>query len=89
MLEQAIDNLKASAAGVQRGNKHAETKPTQVESSAAAISSKSQTSSGLPPNFFESAIKHPGNIWLMLFPLWFRFFFSRSFTKSSDKYISY
>lgn len=56
---EAIDNLKASAAGVQRGNKHAETKPTKVESSAAAISSKSQTSSGLPPNFFESAIKHP------------------------------
>ncbi|XP_013584982.1 PREDICTED: zinc finger protein 830 isoform X1 [Brassica oleracea var. oleracea] len=58
---EAIDNLKASAAGVQRGSKPAETKPTKlVESSAAAISSNSQTSSsGLPPNFFESSIKHP------------------------------
>ncbi|XP_013584983.1 PREDICTED: zinc finger protein 830 isoform X2 [Brassica oleracea var. oleracea] len=43
---EAIDNLKASAAGVQRGSKPAETKPTKlVESSAAAISSNSQTSS--------------------------------------------
>ncbi|KAF8047199.1 hypothetical protein N665_3153s0002 [Sinapis alba] len=58
---EAIDNLKASAAGIQRGTKPAETKPTKLESSAAAaISSKSQTSSStLPPNFFEAAIKHP------------------------------
>ncbi|KAJ4892757.1 zinc ion binding [Raphanus sativus] len=55
---EAIDNLKASAAaGTQRGSKPAETKPTKPD-----ISSKSQTSSsgsGLPPNFFESSIKHP------------------------------
>lgn len=61
MLGQAIDNLKASAAaGTQRGSKPAETKPTKPD-----ISSKSQTSSsgsGLPPNFFESSIKHPGKI---------------------------
>ncbi|CAH8309886.1 unnamed protein product [Eruca vesicaria subsp. sativa] len=50
---EAIDNLKASAAGIQRGSsKPAETKPTQLESSTAK-------SSGLPPNFFESDIKHP------------------------------
>lgn len=73
MLEQAIDNLKASAAGVQRSSKPAETKPTKLESSTAK-SSNSQTSSGLPPNFFESTIKHPGKC-VMLFPLWFRFFF--------------
>ncbi|KAJ0237212.1 Coiled-coil domain-containing protein 16 [Hirschfeldia incana] len=58
---EAIDNLKASAAGTQRGSKPAETKPTKLESPAAAISSKSQTSSssGLPPNFFEPTVKHP------------------------------
>ncbi|KAH0881672.1 hypothetical protein HID58_069066 [Brassica napus] len=55
---EAIDNLKASAAGVQRSSKPAETKPTKLESSTAK-SSNSQTSSGLPPNFFESTIKHP------------------------------
>ncbi|CAH8259085.1 unnamed protein product [Arabidopsis lyrata] len=49
---EAIDNLKASAAGVQRGTKPAETRPAKTE--ALAKSSKSQTSSGLPPNFFEN-----------------------------------
>ncbi|CAE5965914.1 unnamed protein product [Arabidopsis arenosa] len=49
---EAIDNLKASAAGVQRGSKPAETRPAKTE--ALAKSSKSQTSSGLPPNFFEN-----------------------------------
>ncbi|KAL0708794.1 hypothetical protein Bca4012_075220 [Brassica carinata] len=41
---EAIDNLKASAAGVQRSSKPAETKPTKLESSTAK-SSNSQTSS--------------------------------------------
>lgn len=60
MLEQAIDNLKASAAGVQRSSKPAETKPTKLESSTAK-SSNSQTSSS-------------GKC-VMLFPLWFSFSF--------------
>ncbi|KAL9290105.1 putative Zinc finger protein [Arabidopsis thaliana] len=49
---EAIDNLKASAAGTQRGSKPVETRPTKTE--VLAKSSKSQTSSGLPPNFFEN-----------------------------------
>lgn len=52
MLLQAIDNLKATAAGTQRGSKPAETQPTNIET--LSKSSKSQTSSGLPPNFFEN-----------------------------------
>lgn len=59
MLGQAIDNLKASAAGVQRGTKPAETRPAKTE--ALAKSSKSQTSSGLPPNFFENREPARGN----------------------------
>ncbi|OAP03577.1 hypothetical protein AXX17_AT3G02140 [Arabidopsis thaliana] len=49
---EAIDNLKASAAGTQRGSKPVETRPTKTE--VLAKSSKSLTSSGLPPNFFEN-----------------------------------
>ncbi|KFK37689.1 hypothetical protein AALP_AA3G015800 [Arabis alpina] len=49
---EAIDNLKASAAGIKRGSKPVETQPTKLET--VAKSSKSQTSSGLPPNFFEN-----------------------------------
>ncbi|EOA31063.1 hypothetical protein CARUB_v10014216mg [Capsella rubella] len=49
---EAIDNLKASAAGIQRGSKPTETQPAKFET--LAKSSKPQTSSGLPPNFFEN-----------------------------------
>uniref|UniRef100_A0A1J3GCF5 Uncharacterized protein n=1 Tax=Noccaea caerulescens TaxID=107243 RepID=A0A1J3GCF5_NOCCA len=59
---QAIDNLKASAAGIQKGSsKPAQSQPTKTET--LPKSSKSQSSSGaLPPNFFdnrETAIKNP------------------------------
>ncbi|KAL1211434.1 Protein ABA AND ROS SENSITIVE 1 [Cardamine amara subsp. amara] len=49
---EAIDNLKASAAGIQRGIKPTETQPTKFETLAKP--SKSQSSSGLPPNFFKN-----------------------------------
>ncbi|XP_010463714.1 PREDICTED: zinc finger protein 830-like [Camelina sativa] len=49
---EAIDNLKASAAGVQRGSKPAATQPAKSETFAKP--SKPQTSSALPPNFFEN-----------------------------------
>ncbi|XP_010485615.1 PREDICTED: zinc finger protein 830 [Camelina sativa] len=50
---EAIDNLKASAAGVQRGSKPAVTHQP-AKSETLSKPSKSQTSSGLPPNFFEN-----------------------------------
>lgn len=59
MLGQAIDNLKASAAGIQRVSKPAENQPTKLET--LAKSSKSHTSSGLPPNFFENREPARGN----------------------------
>lgn len=59
MLGQAIDNLKASAAGTQRSSKPAETQPTKFE--ILAKSTKSHTSSGLPPNFFENPEPPRGN----------------------------
>ncbi|CAH2055259.1 unnamed protein product [Thlaspi arvense] len=42
---EAIDNLKASAAGIQRGSKPVETQPTKLET--LATTSKSQTSSAI------------------------------------------
>ncbi|ESQ49826.1 hypothetical protein EUTSA_v10021193mg [Eutrema salsugineum] len=49
---EAVDNFKARAAGIQRGSKPVETQTTKLE--ALAKPSRPQTSSLLPPNFFEN-----------------------------------
>lgn len=81
MLGQAIDNLKASAAGIQRGSKPAETQPAKFET--LPKSSKSQSSSGLPPNFFENPEPPRGNGLCTFF-----FFFFIFFLTNKNKFLS-